>query len=224
MYRLVKKIEDLTLALLILFFLTPFLIVIIFLSIIIQGRPVFYVSKRMISKQKEISIYKFRTMVRDAKEPKYNLEGKYMVKGYLDIPLESEVYTALGRFLEKTQLVEVPQIFHIFSGKLSFIGNRPLPKKNVDLLKESFPNTWQKRFNCPAGLTGIAQVVGKFNLSPKKRIELESLYANVYNHGNVLKADAYIFFSTIILVLLRRPSAYRSYEKAKSILESCLPE
>ena len=71
-------------------------------------------------------------------------------------------------------------------------------------------------------MTGIAQVAGKFNLSSEQRLELETLYSQVYNEGNVLKADAYIFFSTIILLLLRDVSAYRSFESAKNVLTACL--
>ena len=161
-------------------------------------------------------------MVKDAKSEKYGLEEKYMDNGYLDIPLTSEVYTPLGRFLETSQLVEVPQVASVFLGKISFIGNRPLPRKNIDILKQNYPDNWHKRFNAPAGLTGITQVVGKFNLKPDQRLELESLYSEVYLNGNVLKADAYIFFSTIILILLRDPSAYRSYNSAKKVLMSCI--
>ena len=124
--------------------------------------------------------------------------------------------------MEKTQLVEVPQVISVLLGKISFIGNRPLPKKNVDILKEKFPDNWHKRFIAPAGMTGITQIVGKFLLTAEKRLELESLYSEVYKEGNVLKADAYIFFSTIILLLLRDAVAYRSYESAKRVLLSCL--
>ena len=145
-----------------------------------------------------------------------------MKKGYLDIPLNSEVYTPLGRFMEKTQLVEVPQVILVLLGEMSFVGNRPLPKKNVDLLKENFPDQWQKRFNAPTGMTGITQIVGKLNLDAKQRLELESLYSDVYMNGNVLRADVYIIFSTIILVLLRGPGTYVSYNSAKKFLKSCI--
>ena len=63
-------------------------------------------------------------MVKDASDPKYELESKYMIDGYLDIPLSDKVYTRLGKFLEKTQIVEVPQIIHVLTGKLSFIGKK----------------------------------------------------------------------------------------------------
>jgi len=187
-----------------------------------QGWPIFYVSKRMVGLNKEIKIFKFRTMVKDAKSEKYGLEEKYMINGFLDIPLDSEVYTKIGRILERTQLVEVPQMFSVLFGSLSIVGNRPLPKKNIELLKNSHPGLWKERFNSPAGITGISQVVGKFSLSSKERLELECLYSKVYLDGNILKADAYIFFSTIILLLLHDSVAYRSYDSAKNILLSCL--
>jgi lipopolysaccharide/colanic/teichoic acid biosynthesis glycosyltransferase len=176
----------------------------------------------MIGLNKEINIIKFRTMVRDAKSKKYGLEKKYMKNGYLDIPMASEVFTPIGRILEKTQIVEVPQVFAVLFGKISFVGNRPLPEKNIELLKKKYPEKWEDRFKAPAGITGISQVVGKFGLSSGERLELESLYSKVYEEGNVLKADAYIFFSTIILLLLRNSVAYRSYDSAKKMLLSCL--
>ena len=128
----------------------------------------------------------------------------------------------IGKFMEKTQLVEVPQVTHVLFGEISFVGNRPLPKKNVNLLKENFPDQWQKRFNAPTGMAGITQVVGKLNLDAKERLELESLYSDVYMNGNVFKADVYIIFPTIILIFLRGPRGYRSYNSAKKTLMSCI--
>ena len=219
---IIKRTEDIIFSLLILVILSPILFLLCLVSFLTQGWPIFYVSRRMVTAKKEISIPKFRTMAKDAKNEKYGLERKYMKKGYLDIPLNSEVYTPLGRFMEKTQLVEVPQVILVLLGEMSFVGNRPLPKKNVDLLKENFPDQWQKRFNAPTGMTCVTQIVGKLNLDAKQRLELESLYSDVYMNGNVLRADVYIIFSTIILVLLRGPGTYVSYNSAKKFLKSCI--
>jgi len=221
-YRFFKSIEDIIFSIAIIIIFVPILIPVCFISFCLQGSPVFYVSKRMVSTEKEIRIYKLRTMVRDANSDKYGLEKKYLNNGYLDIPLTSKVYTPFGRLLERIQFVELPQVFHVLFRQISFVGNRPLPKKNVQILKENFPNSWHKRFNSPAGMTGIAQVVGKFELTPEQRLELESIYSKVYQEGNILKADAYIFFSTIILLLLKDAVAYRSYDSAKKMLLSCL--
>lgn len=221
-FRILKRIFDLIISFLILLIFLPVFVLIYIFSFIFQGYPIYYTSKRMIGINKEIKITKFRTMVKDATNDKYGLEKKYMKDGYLDVPLGSEVYTPFGQFLEKTQLVEVPQVFLVLFNYMSFVGNRPLPLKNVKELKKKFPKKWEQRFNSPAGITGITQVVGKFNLDSKKRLELESLYSEVYMKGNILKADLYIFFSTIILLLLHDSVAYRSYESAKNLLLSCL--
>jgi len=221
-YRIIKKVEDIVFSISTLVVFLPIIIIIIILSFFIQGRPIFYISERIVGFQKKIHIIKFRTMVKDAKNPKWGLEEKYMRDGYLDVPIYSEVYTPFGRLLEKTQLVEILQVFHVLLNHMSFVGNRPLPEKNVELLKKKFPDTWQERFKSPAGMTGITQVAGKFNLTSEQRLELESLYSKVYQEGNILKADAYIFFSTIILLLLKDASAYRSYDSAKNVLTACL--
>jgi len=222
LYRGFKKFEDVLFSILtLLIFFIPIIIIII-VSFFVQGSPIFYVSERIVGFQKKMHLVKFRTMVKDAKNPKWELEKKYMKDGYLDVPIYAEVYTNWGRFLEKYQLVEVLQVFHVLFGKMSFVGNRPLPEENVKLLKKKYPDTWHERFNSPAGITGITQVSGKFNLSSSQRLELETLYSKVYQTGNILKADAYIFFSTIILLLLKDASAFRSYESAKSVLTACL--
>ena len=221
-YRIIKKVEDIVFSISTLIVFSPVIIIVIIVSFFIQGRPIFYVSERIAGFQKKIHIIKFRTMMKDALNPKWGLEEKYMKDGYLDVPISSEVYTPFGRLLEKTQIVEILQVFHVLFNRMSFVGNRPLPEKNVELLKIKFPSTWQERFNSPAGMTGITQVTGKFTLTSEKRLELESLYSKVYLEGNILKADAYIFFSTIILLLLRDASAYRSYDSAKNVLTACL--
>ena len=221
-YKFLKRIEDLFFSLSVIIIFSPVLILVSIISFLLQGWPIFYVSKRMVGKNTQVNIVKFRTMVKDATSKKYGLEEKYMKDGYLDIPLDSNVYTTFGRFLEKTQLVEIPQVFPVLFGKISFVGNRPLPRSNIEVLKEKYPEIWKGRFNSPAGITGISQVVGKFILTSEQRLELETLYSKVYQEGNVLKADAYIFFSTIILLLLKDSVAYRSYDSAKNVLLSCL--
>ena len=118
-YKFLKRTEDIVFSLLILIILAPVLILFSLTSLIMQGWPIFYISKRMVSINKTISIIKFRTMVKDAKSDKYGLEKKYMKDGYLDIPLTSEVYTPIGRILEKTQIVE--GIFFLHGIQQSFI-------------------------------------------------------------------------------------------------------
>ncbi|MBU0529174.1 sugar transferase, partial [bacterium] len=81
-YRSIKKIEDIVFSVSTLIIFLPIIIIIIILSFFIQGRPIFYISERIVGLQKKIHIIKFRTMVKDAKDPKWGLEEKYMKDGY----------------------------------------------------------------------------------------------------------------------------------------------
>lgn len=203
--NLIKRIADIVIASTFLLFFFPVLILVAALIFILEGYPVFYVSKRFISLDHCVSILKFRTMVKDATSPRYRLRERYMRDGYLDIPLDCEVYTPIGRFLERSQLVEVLQFFNILFHGMSLIGNRPLPRENIELLKRF--KGWEGRFDCPAGLSGLSQIVGKLNQNPEERLELECLYASVYQskNGNILLCDLYITYFTIRLLLLGKP-------------------
>lgn len=215
--KYLKRVIDIVASAILLLLLMPILIIAALTILLLEGRPIFYVSRRHISVDKVISIVKFRTMVKDAKSPKYDLKGRYMRDGYLDIPVDCEVYTGIGRLLEKSQLVESLQLFNVLFHGMSLIGNRPLPAENVEELKK-FPG-WQERFSSPAGITGISQVVGKLNLKPAERLELEGLYSKVYNEGGVNICDVEIAYHTVCLVILGRSL---SIDKARQLLKKCL--
>lgn len=216
-YQVLKRFLDVVFSCLLIILLTPLFILVAIAILLTEARPIFYRSRRVVARERTVTIIKFRTMVRDATSPKYRLEERFMRDGYLDIPLSCEVYTPIGRLLERTQIVELLQLFNVLLGQMSFIGNRPLPQRNLDLLAKT--GMWEGRFDCPAGISGISQVVGKYGLSPKERLDLEILYAKVYQNGNVVKSDILIFFYTLRLVFAGRPL---SLEAGKALLESCL--
>lgn len=217
MYRLIKRIIDTLLALTLMVVLSPVLLLAALAIFLLEGAPIFYTSRRQIGVDRETTIVKFRTMVRDATSPKYDLQGRFMQDGYLDIPVTCEVYTGIGRFLERSQLVETLQLGNVLCQQMSFIGNRPLPARNVQQLKRF--DGWEERFASPAGMTGISQVVGKFNLQPSQRLELERLYSKVYREGNVLKCDVEILYFTARLILTGKTL---SMDYARRLLERCL--
>jgi len=195
-----KRITDILVAATLLTLLSPVLVMASVLIFILEGYPVFYISKRYISLDQCVLVLKYRTMVRDATSPRYRLRERYMRNGYLDIPLDCEVYTPLGRVLERTQLVETLQFFNILLHGMSLIGNRPLPRDNIILLKQF--EGWERRFDSPAGLTGLSQIVGKLNQTPQQRLELESMYANLYRSktANIYLCDLYIAYYTVRLL------------------------
>lgn len=212
--KILKRLWDVSIAALLLVVLFPVFIVIAAMIFILEGLPIFYLSRRFVSKDQSVPILKFRTMVSDATSPKYRLRERFMRDGYLDIPLSCEVYTPVGRFLERTQLVESLQLLNILVHGMSLVGNRPLPKDNIDLLSR-MPE-WEQRFDSPAGITGLSQVVGKLNQSPTERLELESLYSKAYQNPsvNILWVDFAIYFYTARMLLLNRPL---SLEDARSL-------
>ena len=216
-FRLVKRILDVVASGLLLLLLLPLFALVSVAIWLLEGRPIFYCSQRVVARNKEVTIVKFRTMVVDATSPRHRIEERFMRDGYLDIPLNCEVYTPIGRLLERTQVVELLQLFNVFVGQMSFIGNRPLPHRNLGLLEKT--GLWEARFDCPAGISGISQVVGKHDLQPAERLELETLYAKVYQKGNVLRCDLWILFYTLRLVLTGQPLPL---QKARALLNACL--
>ena len=218
-YQLIKRTLDVLFSAVLLCILLPIFVLVAVSILLFEGRPVCYISRRYVSKNEEVFIPKFRTMVPDAASDKYRLNERYMREGYLDIPLVCEVYTPIGRILERTQLVETLQLMTVFSGKMSFIGNRPLPKQNIELLQQF--DGWEERFDSPAGISGISQVVGKYGLLPEQRLELERLYSKVYQEGNVVWCDVMVVLYTIRLLLTGKSLPL---EKAMVLLNSCLSE
>lgn len=216
---IVKRLIDVTFSIALIILLSPLLLAAACLILLFEGRPIFYRSNRFVSVDKSIPVWKYRTMIKDATSPKYRLNERFMRDGYLDIPLDCEVYSPIGRILEKIQLVEAPQLWNIIFHDMSLIGNRPLPLENIKMLKKF--QGWEQRFDSPAGLTGIAQVVGKFNLQPGDRLELEKLYSEVYQKGNILKCDFMIIFFTFKLMVLRSPTPLT---KAREFLKNCLKQ
>ena len=216
--NVLKRMLDIFLAILLLFALLPIFLVVAAMIRILEGAPIFYMSRRFITPDKSVTIFKFRTMVKDAASPKYQLEERFMRDGYLDIPLDCEAYTPIGRLLERSQLVETLQLLNILFDGMSFVGNRPLPRKNIELLKQF--GGWYERFNSPAGITGISQITGKYVLLPQQRLNLERMYASLYRNpkGNIFLCDVYIIGYTVMLLLTRR---YILYNKAVAILIRC---
>lgn len=212
-YQILKRVIDIAVAFVLLVLIFPLLVMVGVLIFILEGWPILYISRRFVARDRSIPIFKFRTMVRDAKSPKYRLNERFMREGYLDIPLGCEVYTPIGRILERTQMVEFLQLFNVLFHGVSLVGNRPLPKENLELLKKF--DGWQERFDSPAGITGITQVVGKMEQQPQERIELERLYSRLYRNGNVLKCDFLIALYTVRLVLFGKPL---SIDSARQLL------
>jgi undecaprenyl phosphate N,N'-diacetylbacillosamine 1-phosphate transferase len=183
MYRILfKRFFDIIFSIALIFVLLPFIMVITFiLSIVNNGKP-FFVQERPGKNEKIFRVIKFKTMT-----DKRDSDGKLLP--------DKQRLTKIGRFIRKTSLDELPQLFNILAGNMSFIGPRPLLVNYLPYYNEFE----RKRHNVRPGITGLAQVNGRNFILWEKRIELDVIYAEELN----FKMDLDIVLKTIKAVLNR---------------------
>lgn len=140
-----------------------------------SGRPVFYVSPRRVGVGRTCRIVKFRAMKKDAERLANRDTVPILDTRFLNIPLDSPLYTGAGRMLERCSLTELPQLVHVMDGTMSLVGNRPLPENVVAALKSAHFRA-EDRFLTPAGLCGPVQLAGRDRLSDAERLAIESAY------------------------------------------------
>jgi lipopolysaccharide/colanic/teichoic acid biosynthesis glycosyltransferase len=164
--------------------------------LVVDGRPVFYVSRRRTDQGPAREIVKFRTMRRDA--DKIANRSTVPINGtcFLNLPPDSPLYTPIGRFIERTMMTEMPQLLQVLQGRLSIVGNRPLPDDVVLSLRRAYPET-EKRFLVRCGLTGPVQLVGRDNLSDAARLEIEIAYCEAVLRSYSFTLDLLILYYTV---------------------------
>ena len=178
--RLFKHVIDFIIALLVLIITSPvFLLVLIVLTIANNGKPFFW-QLRPGKDEKIFRIWKFRTM-NDKKVDKGNL-----------LP-DSKRLTAVGKFVRKTSLDELPQLINVVKGEMSLIGPRPLLVKYLPY----YTNEERKRFLVRPGITGLAQVNGRNILGWDKRLAFDVHYVN----NLALKLDIAIAWKTFLKII-----------------------
>lgn len=177
-----KRALDIILSLTAIIILFPVLLIISFLVLIFLGKPIFFKQERIGKKEKKFNMYKFRTMT-----------NKTDKKGRL-LPDEKRL-TKFGKFLRKTSLDELPEFFNILTGKMSFIGPRPLLVEYLDYYTEEEHH----RHDVRPGLTGLAQVSGRNLLNWDERFKKDIEYVN----NITFVGDIKIIIDTIKTVLKR---------------------
>jgi len=200
------------------YFIDYFLIVIIFpifviifplislMILIFDSSPIIYSQKRVGLDGKEFSLYKFRTMSvssdQSVHEEHYkDLSSNKKIEPSLtpDDPIRIENddrITKIGSILRKTSLDELPNLLNVLRGQMSFVGPRPLVKYESDLYGEYS----KKRNSVKPGITGLAQIQGRLDLSLQER-----LYWDIeYVEKKSFYYDLLIILKTVISVLSRR--------------------
>lgn len=181
-----KRVFDVVVSALLLTILSP-LFLLIMLAIKLESRgPVFYISKRAGRGYNIFNFYKFRTMVAEANDKisdfsHLNLYNPLKENGPVFIKINNDPrITRIGAFLRKCSLDELPQLWNVFLGDMSLVGNRPLPLYEAATLTT---DEWAKRFMAPAGMTGLWQIKKKRQnkMTAEERISLDINYADNSN-------------------------------------------
>jgi lipopolysaccharide/colanic/teichoic acid biosynthesis glycosyltransferase len=143
--------------------LAPAWIVIAALVLATSGRPILYRGERVGRAGRFFTIYKFRTLTRDAEQRLGPYLGEELVR-------RTQVeYTRLGRWLKASQLDEVPQLWNVLRGDMSFVGPRPIRPRFFAELATELPAYWQRLVVRP-GLTGFAQVRRGYETSMAEKL------------------------------------------------------
>ena len=184
MYPIIKRLLDFALSLLGILVLSPFLLLLVILIKLDSPGPVLFTQKRIGIHKSYFQIYKFRTMRIDTPKdcPTHLLADP------------DHWITSVGKFLRKTSLDELPQIFNILKGEMSIIGPRPALWNQYDLIAER--DKYGANDIMP-GLSGWAQINGRDEL----QIAVKAKFDGEYVERRSLFLDIQIFFKTVFSVL-----------------------
>lgn len=178
--RAFKRAVDILMSSLMLVFASPVMLLVA-LAIKIEDRgPVFYKQQRLTKNAKVFKIIKFRSMRVDAEK-----DGVARLAADKD-----DRITKVGKFIRATRIDELPQLINILKGEMSLIGPRPERPEIASQYEENLPE-FALRLKVKAGLTGYAQVYGKYNTTPYDKLQMDLMYV----------ADM-SFFTDIKLILL----------------------
>lgn len=202
--RFVKRTMDIVVSLLMLIITSP-----IFLSAAIaikmyDGGPVFYRQARYTLNGKVFNIYKFRSMIVDAEK-----DGKSQPATDHDPRI-----TPVGRVLRATRLDELPQLIDILIGNMSLVGPRPERIEHVDKYSEDIPE-FKYRLKVRGGLTGYAQLYGKYNTSPYDKLQLDLIYIQNYS----IFLDIRLIFMTLKIMFMKESTEGFSEQQKNELQE-----
>lgn len=167
--QVIKRVFDVVCSLVMLVVLSPVMVLIALLVKLYDGGPVFYTQERLTQDGKVFLVYKFRSMRVDSEKNGARLAMK-----------NDNRVTPVGKVLRNIHFDELPQLFNIIKGDMSMVGPRPERPEIAALYEEEIPE-FTYRLKVKAGLTGYAQVYGKYNTTPYDKLKLDLTYIENYS-------------------------------------------
>lgn len=202
--RFVKRTMDIVVSLLMLIITSPIFLCAAIAIKMYDGGPVFYRQARYTLNGKVFNIYKFRSMIVDAEK-----DGKSQPATDHDPRI-----TPVGRVLRATRLDELPQLIDILIGNMSLVGPRPERIEHVDKYSEDIPE-FKYRLKVRGGLTGYAQLYGKYNTSPYDKLQLDLIYIQNYS----IFLDIRLIFMTLKIMFMKESTEGFSEQQKNELQE-----
>ena len=187
-FLFIKRAFDIVVSALALIVASPFMLITAIAIKATDGGPVFYKQVRLTKDRKEFKVIKFRSMRVDAEK-----DGV----ARLSSGENDDRITPIGKFIRKVRIDELPQIFNILVGDMSIVGPRPERPEIAAEYEKELPE-FALRLQAKAGLTGYAQVYGKYNTIPYDKLQMDLMYIA---HPSLLE-DLQIIFATIKILFM----------------------
>ncbi len=184
-YPIVKRIMDIVLSLVGLVIASPFMLVTAIAIKAEDGGKVFYRQRRLTENQKVFMIYKFRSM-KENSEKTARLATE-----------DDDRITSVGKVIRRFRIDEIPQLFNILRGDMSIVGPRPERPEIAEQYETELPE-FSMRLRVKAGLTGYAQVYGKYNTTPLDKLKLDLIYISQRS----VMMDLRIMFYTVKILFM----------------------
>lgn len=190
--KFLKRIFDLFCSLIAIIALSPIMFIVVLAIKFTSKGPVLFKQERVTENNKLYNVYKFRTMVKDAEK----LTGPILATD------KDPRITHLGTFLRATRLDELPQFFNVLFGDMSIVGPRPERMFFIEQFKKDLPE-FEYRVAVKAGITGLAQVMGKYTTTPEDKLRYDLLYIKNYSFA----IDLQLLFQTVRIALTKESSS-----------------
>ena len=168
--KIIKRTFDIFFSIIFLVLLTPIFILISLSIKLNDNGPVIYSHERCTENGKRFKIFKFRTMIVNAEK-----DGRAVLAKEEDPRI-----TPIGKILRRLRLDELPQLINILKGEMSFVGPRPERPEIIEEYKKRLPE-FDLRLSVKCGLTGYAQVLGRYNTTPEEKLKLDLIYIQTYS-------------------------------------------
>ena len=200
-YPFVKRMFDIICSGIALVVLSPIFLIVAIAIKVYDGGPVLFTQKRITEGHREFLIYKFRSMVVDAE-----------ANGMRRATSNDERITPVGKVIRATRIDELPQLLNIIKGDMSIVGPRPERSELDEAYTRQIPD-FSNRLKVRAGLTGYAQVFGKYNTTPEDKLKLDMLYINQRS----IMLDLKLILYTIKIMFT--PESTEGFDEEETIFE-----